>query len=330
MARNKKNKQEGGMNQEFYELYKNSPTEIQMMLDNLGISSLEDLAGLATLMGIDLDKMINYENTHEKDEFPSFEDVKIDGYKPSKELINHLSDLAFANDEGDYYDEDEEDESLLDDYDPFALPESPFIGDEAKEYHIRIKLNNAPVPIWRELKLPSNLSLEAFSFIINEAMGWDGTHLHHFINKNVYYKSTTELYDIKEMGIFPIRIQYCDTNNFAISHLLREKGDRIKYEYDFGDSWLHDVWLKGVREYEPNEARTLTFVKGEGACPPDDCGGVWGYQELLELNQKKRKTADEKEMLNWNGIDKKFDPNDCNPERIEDYLEGLWCELTGK
>lgn len=254
------------------------------------------------------------------------DEVKIDGYEPSEEIMNRLSDLVFHNNGEDY----NEDEMFFDNFDPFSLPESPFIGDEAKEYHIRIKLNNAPVPIWRELKLPSNLSLEAFSFIINEATGWDGTHLHHFINKNVYYKSTTELYDIKEMGIFPIRIQYCDANNFAISHLLREKGDRIKYEYDFGDSWLHDVWLKGVREYEPNEERTLTFVKGQGACPPDDCGGVWGYQELLELNQKKRKTAEEKEILNWNGIDKKFDPNDCNPERIEDYLEGLWCELMEK
>ena len=50
MARNKKNKQEGGMNQEFYELHMNSPTEIQMMLDNLGISSFEDMVGLATIM----------------------------------------------------------------------------------------------------------------------------------------------------------------------------------------------------------------------------------------------------------------------------------------
>jgi len=60
----------------------------------------------------------------------------------------------------------------------------------------------------------------------------------------------------------------------TVDDMLTEKGKRVVFEYDFGDSWEHDLWYKGEREYNPGEKPSITFVKGQGACPPEDCGGI--------------------------------------------------------
>ena len=84
--------------------------------------------------------------------------------------------------------------------------------------------------------------------------------------------------------------------------------------------------MKGIRDYNPGETPKVTFVKGQGQCPPEDCGGVWGYEELLELCKKKRKSAEDRERLEWYGIDPKyFDPDYFDAEEfsceIEAYME---------
>ena len=107
-----------------------------------------------------------------------------------------------------------------------------------------------------------------------------------------------------------------DMNRYTLSDLLQEKGDKMRFDYDYGDGWEHDVWVKGIREYKADETPAIKFLKGFGACPPEDCGGVWGYEELLELTQKKRKTAEEKERLEWYKMSKEyeFDPDVCDED----------------
>lgn len=129
---------------------------------------------------------------------------------------------------------------------------------------------------------------------------------------------------IRMMGFFFSRFDKRDTNDYTIAQVLKEKGDRIKYEYDFGDSWEHDLWLKGIREYASEETRRLVVVKGKGACPPEDCGGVWGYAELLGLWQKKRKSAEEKERLEWFLMNKYFDPEEFDSKYAQKSFDELW------
>ena len=105
------------------------------------------------------------------------------------------------------------------------------------------------------------------------------------------------------------------------------KGDRLKFEYDFGDSWTHDLWVKGAREYAPDEEPAIKLLKAHGKCPPEDCGGVWGYAELLELNKKKRKTARDRERLEWYDIPKDFDPETCDLEWLQEDVEDLWLRI---
>ena len=101
----------------------------------------------------------------------------------------------------------------------------------------------------------------------------------------------------------------------------------MKFEYDFGDSWEHDLWVKCVRDYAAGEEPVIKLLKAHGACPPEDCGGVWGYAELLELNKKKRKSAEDKERLEWYDIPKDFDPEDCDLEWLQEDVEALWLEI---
>ena len=105
--------------------------------------------------------------------------------------------------------------------------------------------------------------------------------------------------------------------------MLTEKGVRMKLDYDFGDSWEHDVWVKGIREYDEGEKPSITFVTGEGECPPEDCGGVYGYAELLELREIKKLSKEERERLEWFEMDSRsgFSPYFCDTEYFKEIAD---------
>ena len=212
------------------------------------------------------------------------------------------------SDEEDVFDEDEENNGFDDENYllGLTLPKQKFIGKSKQEFHIRVKLNDAPVNIWRELVVPSNISLELLAFVILDAMGWKHEHLYQFIGKNnTNYINSKEMKETANsfMG-FMSRVQYQNSEKTSLEMVLQPHGDRLKFEYDYGDSWTHDLWVKGARDYAPDEEPVIKLLKAHGACPPEDCGGVWGYADLLELNKKKRKSAEDKERLDWYDIPK--------------------------
>ena len=256
----------------------------------------------------------------------SFLDSMLDVGIDRETMMQALANAAIAGEDG----YENVPVSPLDDpdwFDSYATSITKVFHDpKPQEFHLRIKLNNAPVKIWREFKVPSNLSLEALAFLLESVMGWNGSHLHQFRCKDTYYKSPGDIEYIEDLG-FPKRYLEFDANDFHLGNVFHVKSDRILFEYDFGDSWEHDVWLKGIRDYNPDETPKLILVKGEGDCPPDDCGGVWGYEDMLRVIAKKRKTKEEKEMLEWYGIDQSFDPNDYNFEDEAEYMECIWEEL---
>ena len=228
--------------------------------------------------------------------------------------------------------EDNEDDNYSEEEDymyGLKLPKHKFIGSSKREYHIRIKLNDAPVKIWRELVVPSNITLELLAFVLIDAMGWAHEHLYQFRGKNdVFYMNSHEIKEHKNSFFgFLSRVRYVNTEATSLNMVLQPKGGRIKFEYDMGDSWTHDVWVKGTRDYAKNEEPVIRLLKAEGTCPPEDCGGVWGYAELLELNNKKRKTAEDKERLEWYDISKDYNPEDCDLESLQNDIEALWLEI---
>ena len=314
----KKNKKNSEKQQDFYDFLNQVPKEERDMLESLGVSSFEDLLGLSVMLGIDPDKMQKFSEEHGNDVLPPIEEVMFDENDPAGEFFrtfNNMTETKIEDTDDDY---------------PFALPDRIQFNDEpAKAYHIRIKLKNAPVSIWREVEVPSNISLAFFAFVVLDAMGWENEHLHQFMNKDTIYKNRVCVkQDQKMFGDFMSGRRTLVSDDYSLSTIFKEKGDRISFEYDFGDSWNHDIWLKGVREYVDCEKPTLKILKGKGACPPEDCGGVCGYAYLLELYEKKRQTAEDKERLQWYGSDRYYNPEELDTDWIEENLNNLWLDAT--
>lgn len=228
----------------------------------------------------------------------------IDNYEKQRGMLDVLGDI-------DDSDDDEEYDCMGRKY-QMVLPRR-----DVREYHVRIKLNNIDLKIWREVKVPSNITLPALAELLLEVMGWMMEHMYQFRFKGEYYCSKEQIKD----SLFPSNDK--DFAKVTLSDLLTEKGVRMKLEYDYGDSWEHDVWVKGIREYDKGEKPSITFVNGHGECPPEDCGGVWGYADLLGLTKKKKLTAEERENLEWYQMDEEseFDPEYCDIEFFKEVAE---------
>ena len=84
---------------------------------------------------------------------------------------------------------------------------------------------------------------------------------------------------------------------------------------------------EGERVYAKGEEPVVKLLKAYGECPPEDCGGVWGYAELLEIDKEQRKPADDEERFEWFDIPKNYDPEDCDLEWLQDNVEALWMRI---
>jgi hypothetical protein len=136
---------------------------------------------------------------------------------------------------------------------------------------VKIKLLGvSKPPVWRRLLLQSEISLDQLHGVIQVAMGWWDYHMHVF---------STEA---GEYGVPDPELGFLDESRMMLSQLLSEPGDRIRYTYDFGDAWQHEIALEKVLAVDP-EHLYPTCVAGRGACPPEDCGSIWGYARLQEV-----------------------------------------------
>lgn len=236
-----------------------------------------------------------------------------------------VSLLSRLNDDVDFDEdvEDKDDEDDVEDVDnyPHFLPRK-----KVEKYTLRVTLQGIKPPVYRKFVVPSNISLRHLSELLLELMGWYDMHLNQFRKGDNYYAPAYQREN--ELPVMFGRARNFNQEDYALSDILSEKGKGIEWEYDFGDSWCHDVHLSSVGEYKVSES-LVSFVKGERACPPEDCGGVWGYAELLELRAKKeahkRLTAEEKEQLEWYELDDLKDPM-SSPEFFDDVHAQEICE----
>ena len=174
-------------------------------------------------------------------------------------------------------------------------------------YQIKISLIGAKPPIWRTILVPGNIGLAAFHDVIQLTMGWTDSHLHQFIANQVFYGTPDDDFEL-EME---------DETQYKLSQLLTKEKESLVYEYDFGDSWEHKILLEKILPYDSKIALPVC-LKGKRACPPEDCGGIWGYEELLQTISNP-KHPDHDEMLEWLGGE--FDPEEFDLEEINEDLE---------
>jgi hypothetical protein len=177
-------------------------------------------------------------------------------------------------------------------------------------YQIKISLIGVKPPIWRTVLVSSDMKLDVFHNVIQLAMGWTDSHLHQFIANKVFYGIPDEDFEL-EME---------DETKYRLSQLLKEEKESLVYEYDFGDSWEHKILLEKILPFDTKTTMPVC-IKGKRACPPEDCGGIWGYEELLETISNPKHT-DHDDMLEWLGGE--FDPEEFDLEAINEDLAESW------
>jgi uncharacterized protein len=139
-------------------------------------------------------------------------------------------------------------------------------------FELRVSLLGAEPAVWRRVRVPGDCRLPMVNLVLQMVMGWENRHLHEFVSA-----------DRKRYGeVDGVELQpgVLDEKGHRLSELIGEPGDRFLYIYDFGDDWVHEVVLEAVSDVE-GEDEPMWCLAGEGACPPEDCGGVPGYLELL-------------------------------------------------
>ena len=179
-----------------------------------------------------------------------------------------------------------------------------------KIYQIRIELTRFKPKIWRRLLIPSNLLLSDLHKVIQTSMGWTNSHLHQFIKNRTFYTKRYPDDDTWE------EMNNVDYSKMRISDFLINEKDKIVYEYDFGDGWEHNVILEKILPSEKN-TRYPICLEGKMNCPPEDCGGVWGYADMLEI----LKNPDHEEYesyIEWLGGE--FYPENFNKEAVNELL----------
>ena len=180
----------------------------------------------------------------------------------------------------------------------------------AKEiYQIRVTLLRTAPPIWRRLLVSSDITLAELHDLLQLAMGWTNSHMHEFQFRGQCYGSTDPEGGLAE-GI--------DERKVRLNQLLVRVGAKIVYTYDFGDSWEHAVVLEKCLLVDPN-MNYPACTAGRGACPPEDCGGVGGFYNLLEALQNPRH-PEYQELLEWVGGD--YNPEKFSIEAINRILHG--------
>jgi hypothetical protein len=163
-------------------------------------------------------------------------------------------------------------------------------------YQLKVTLAGSKPPIWRRLLVTGDTRLPELSNIILAAMGWGGYHLHQFVIGDTYYGEPHPDYGDLEMR---------DESKVTLTQIAGYEKATFRYEYDFGDDWQHNVLVEKILPREEG-AVYPRCIKGRRACPPEDCGGIWGYADLLEILADPSH-PDYEEMQDWVGED--FDPD---------------------
>ncbi len=179
-------------------------------------------------------------------------------------------------------------------------------------YQFKVTLNGITPAIWRRIQVPEGYSFWDLHVAIQDAMGWLDYHLHAF---RVYRE---HLPGALEIGIPDDYAVVGDPETHPgwevpISDFFYQVGDSADYEYDFGDGWKHEILLEGILLREKGQ-KYPRCIDGAHACPPEDCGGVHGYCQMLEVLADPDDEEHES-MLEWVGG--KYDPQEFGPGKVK-------------
>jgi len=175
-------------------------------------------------------------------------------------------------------------------------------------YQFKITLEGIKPPIWRRIQVPENYTFWGLHVAIQDAMGWQDYHLHVFEMLNPSTGSKVNI-GIPEG---PLDTEFLPGTQLRIADYFSMENRLAKYEYDFGDGWVHEIRLEKILPRKEGVDYPIC-IAGKRACPPEDCGGVWGYESLLEAIRDESHEEHER-MLEWLGGE--FDPECFDPDEV--------------
>jgi hypothetical protein len=174
-------------------------------------------------------------------------------------------------------------------------------------YQLKIVLAETRPPIWRRVQV-QNCNLTKLHTIIQRAMGWYGGHLWAF-------DIGGEQYGENPWGESDMDMDMLSSRSIKLSQLVDVGIKKFRYIYDFGDNWEHVVTVEKTLDADPT-TKYPRCTAGKRACPPEDCGGPWSYDEfLVAISDPKHK--EHKELLEWVGGEfdsEKFDLSEVNQQ----------------
>ena len=138
---------------------------------------------------------------------------------------------------------------------------------------LRIDLKDSDPPIWREVEVPTSITLKVLHDIVQAAMGWFNYHLWEMMIDGQAYGIPMD----DGWGAPPPK----NASRVRLRDILDPGTTMIAYSYDFGDDWQHTLTLSDVRQSDLAIAYPR-FIAGERNCPPEDCGGISGFYEMLD------------------------------------------------
>jgi hypothetical protein len=174
---------------------------------------------------------------------------------------------------------------------------------DERAVQLKISLKNSSPPIWRRVLVKSSISFYELHYTIQILMGWGNYHLYEYKIGNYRIGLIDDYFDDPEFGVPDI----INAKEITLDEVL-SKGEvkSFSYEYDFGDGWVHSIVAEKTMPLEQDKYYPVC-IKGKLNCPPEDCGGLYGYYNLLEIISNK-KHPEYKEMIEWMGG--RFDPNE--------------------
>ncbi len=181
----------------------------------------------------------------------------------------------------------------------------------AQIYQINVTLTDLQPPIWRRIQVRSDTTLARLHGVLQAVMGWEDAHLHQFVIREKYYGVPDE----KELGPHKTR----DERKYKLSELVAGVSASFAYTYDFGDNWEHILEIE--KTFPPDKSvRYPVCVAGAHACPPEDVGGILGYENFREAIRDPQH-PDHNELSEWVGGS--FDPEAFDLDEVNRLLRAM-------
>lgn len=176
-------------------------------------------------------------------------------------------------------------------------------------YQLKVTLRDSKPPIWRRIQVKSNTTLENLHDVLQTVFGWTDLHLHQFVIDQAYYGVPHP-----DFG-FEVK----NERRVKLGEVALSEKNKFIYEYDFGDGWEHEILIERILPVEAGKQYPIC-VTGKRACPPEDVGGIWGYDRFVEAI-KDAQHPEHGEMLEWVGGS--FNPEEFDIESVNQELKRL-------